>query len=227
VNLRVFRMFRCSIVKDRNESYRRFDKANVIFANFEATVGEIQQESKSVQQSTVMLSISPPGALDALQTLGFNLVSLSNNHAFDLNVKCIQNALQEVKRRNFVHAGIANVLAEAAAPAYLHTPKGTVALVAMASGLIQPGGSATATRAGVNELRIEAGGRPNDATKQLPAELGNEANAEHSRRILQSIRGAHQHADLVIVYEHNHVFPNKSFKTPFSEELPERLVPPD
>ena len=57
---------------------------------------------------------------------------------------------------------------EATAPAYLHTPHGTVALVASASGLITPGGSATADRPGVNELRVEAGGKPNEATADLP-----------------------------------------------------------
>ena len=36
---------------------------------------------------------------------------------------------------------------------------------------------------------------------------------------------AHKQADLVIVYEHNHIF-DKPFGTIFSEELPERLVPP-
>jgi poly-gamma-glutamate capsule biosynthesis protein CapA/YwtB (metallophosphatase superfamily) len=34
--------------------------------------------------------LSPPEALDALQTFGFNLVSLSNNHAFDLKVPGIR-----------------------------------------------------------------------------------------------------------------------------------------
>jgi poly-gamma-glutamate capsule biosynthesis protein CapA/YwtB (metallophosphatase superfamily) len=80
----------------------------------------------------------------------------------------------------------------------------------MASGLIADGASATATRPGVNELRVE----------------GNAPNAEDARRILQSIRNARQQADLVIVYQHNHVF-DKPFVTIMSEELPERLSPPD
>ena len=53
-----------------------------------------------------------------------------------------------------------------------------------------------------------------------------ERNNEDAQRILQSIRDAHKQADLVIVYEHNHIF-DKPFGTIFSEELPERLVPPD
>jgi poly-gamma-glutamate capsule biosynthesis protein CapA/YwtB (metallophosphatase superfamily) len=196
-------------------------KGDVIFTNFEATVLEKEQSTRDGR------FLSPPEALDALQALGFNLVALSDNHSFDLKVPGIQNTLREVKSRNLAHAGIGNTLEEAAAPGYLHTPKGTVALVGIASGLIAEGGSATATRPGVNELRIEAGGKPNESTSLLPAEPGNEPNPEDKRRILQSIRDARQHADVVIVYEHNHVFLNRPFGSLFREELPERLAPAD
>jgi poly-gamma-glutamate capsule biosynthesis protein CapA/YwtB (metallophosphatase superfamily) len=196
-------------------------KGDVIFTNFEATVIEKEQSTHDGR------FLSPPEALDALQALGFNLVALSDNHSFDLKVPGIQNTLREVKSRNLAHAGIGNTLEEAAAPGYLHTPKGTVALVAMASGLIADGGSATATRPGVNELRIEAGGKPNESTTLLPAEPGNEPNPEDKQRILQNIRDARQRADVVIVYEHNHVFLNRPFGALFFEELPERLAPAD
>ena len=196
-------------------------KGDVIFTNFEATVLEKEQSPLDGR------FLSPPESLDALQALGFNLVALSDNHSFDLKVPGIQNTLREVKSRNLAHAGIGNTLEEAAAPGYLQTPKGTVALVAMASGLIAEGGSATATRPGVNELRVEAGGKPNESTNLLPAEPGNEPNPEDKKRILQSIRVARQHADIVIVYEHNHVFLNRPFSALFNEELPERLAPAD
>ena len=194
---------------------------DVIFTNFEATVVE---KGQSLHDGRFL---SPPEALDALKALGFNLLALSDNHSFDLKVSGVQNTLREVKSRNIAHAGIGNNVAEAVAPGYLHTPKGTVALVAMASGLIAEGGSATATRPGVNELRIEAGGKPNESTTLLPPEPGNEPNAEDKQRILGSIHEARQHADLVIVYEHNHVFLNRPFGALLLEELPERLAPAD
>jgi len=181
-------------------------KGDVIFTNFESTV----IDEKKGQSRKDGRFLSPPEALGALKAFGFNLVSLANNHSWDLKVAGIQNALQEAGRLNLAHAGTGNTLAEAAAPGYLHTPKGTVALVAMASGLVEEGGSATATKPGVNELRVE-GGKPNE---------------EDAKRILQSIRDARKQADLVIVYEHNHVF-DKPFRTIMLEELPERLAPPD
>jgi poly-gamma-glutamate capsule biosynthesis protein CapA/YwtB (metallophosphatase superfamily) len=144
-----------------------------------------------------------------------------------MKVTGIQNTIREANSRSVVHAGTGNNLAEAAAPAYLRTPKGTIALIASSSGLIAPGGSATADRPGVNELRIEAGDKENEATEDLPGAHGNTPNPEDSQRILQSIRDARQHADLVIVYQHNHVFANHSFTTIFTEGMPERLAPND
>jgi len=185
---------------------KSFLMGDVIFTNFEATI----VDEKKGQSHMDGRFLSPPEALDALQSFGFNLVSLSNNHSWDLKTAGIQNTLEEAARLKLAHAGTGNTLAEAAAPGYLKTPKGTVALIGQASGLIEPGASATATRPGVNELRVE-GGTP---------------NAEDTQRILGSIREARKRADLVIVYEHNHVFPH-AFQTIMLEELPERLEPPD
>jgi poly-gamma-glutamate synthesis protein (capsule biosynthesis protein) len=79
----------------------------------------------------------------------------------------------------------------------------------------------------VNELRIEAGDKENEATVDLPGASGNTPNQGDSQRILQSIREARLHADLVIVYQHNHVFGSHSFATIFTEGMQERLAPND
>src|SRR6202142_879955 len=197
-------------------------KGDVVFTNLESAVAE---NGETVHEGRGFLT--PPEALDALKLFGFNLLSLSGNHAFDLKVTGIQNTIREADKRKIAHAGTGNTVAEAVAPGYLHTPKGTIALIASASGLIAPGGSATADRPGVNELRVEAGGLENEATEDLPGAPGNTPNPEDAQRILQSIREARQHADLVIVYQHNHVFSNHSFTTVFTEGLPERLAPND
>jgi len=197
-------------------------RGDVVFTNLESAVAE---KGQTTQEGRGFLT--PPEALDALKTFGFNLVALSGNHAFDLKVTGIQNTIREADSRKIVHAGTGNNVTEAVAPGYLHTPKGTIALIASASGLITPGGSATADRPGVNELRVEAGDKENEATQDLPGAPANTPNPEDSQRILQSIRDARQHADLVIVYQHNHVFSNHSFATIFTEGMPERLAPND
>jgi poly-gamma-glutamate capsule biosynthesis protein CapA/YwtB (metallophosphatase superfamily) len=93
-------------------------KGDVVFSNLEATVAE---KGETVQEGRGFLT--PPEALDALKSFGFNLLSLSGNHAFDLKVNGIQNTIREADSRKIVHAGTGNNLAEAAAPSYLHTPR--------------------------------------------------------------------------------------------------------
>jgi len=188
-------------------------KGDVVFTNFEATIFDVKKGQSPPDGRFIdgrFILVSPPEALDSLKTFGFNLLSLSNNHSWDLKVPGIENALEQAKRLDLVHAGIGHTVDGAAAPGYMHTPKGTVALVAMASGFIADGGSATATRPGVNELRVER----------------NAPNPEDAQRILRSIRDAKQRAELVIVSQHNHVF-DKPFATMLAERLPERLVPPE
>ena len=197
-------------------------KGDVVFTNLEGAVAE---KGETVNAGRGFLT--PPEALDALTTFGFNLLALSDNHAFDLKAIGIQNTLREANSRKIVHAGTGNNVAEAVAPGYLHTPQGTIALIASASGLISPEASATADRPGVNELRVEAGDKENEATEDLPGAPENRPNQEDSQRILQSIRDARQHADLVIVYQHSQVFGNHSFSTIFTEGMQERLAPND
>jgi len=201
-------------------------KGDVKFTNFEGTVAELGQPNDTVPQLRPNGGwLAPLGTLDSLQAVGFNLVSLSNNHAWDLRAVGIQNTLREASKLNLVHAGIGNALDEAVAPGYLHTPKGTVALIGIASGEVAPGGAATPTRPGVNELRVDQGSKGN--VIGLPSDrygIPLKRNEEDAQRILQSIRSAHQQADLVIVYQHNHIY-DKPFGTIMSEELPERLVP--
>ena len=195
-------------------------KGDVVFTNFE---GAVALPGQRVSEGRGFLA--PPEALDAFKALGFNLLSLSNNHAFDIQATGIRNTIAEANRRQIVHAGIGNTIGEAAAPAYLKTPKGTIALVSSASGLVAAGGMATAGSPGVNELRIKAGDKDNTARDDLPGAGPNTPNPEDAERILNSIREARSKADLVIVYQHNHVFSNRSFTTIFTYGMTERLAP--
>jgi poly-gamma-glutamate synthesis protein (capsule biosynthesis protein) len=185
---------------------KSFLNGDVVFTNFESTVLDVNK-GQSPKDGRFL---SPPEALEALKAFGFNLVSFANNHAWDLKVAGLQNANEHANKIGLAHAGTGNNIGEAVAPAYLKTPKGTVALIAIASGLLAEGAQATATRPGVNELHV----------------VNDTPNAEEAGRILASIREARAHADIVIVYEHQHIF-NKPFLTMMVEELPERLVPPD
>jgi poly-gamma-glutamate synthesis protein (capsule biosynthesis protein) len=193
---------------------------DVVFTNLEAAIA---QPGQTISEGRGFLT--PPEALDVLTGIGVNLLALAGNHAFDLKEIGIENTIREADGRQIVHAGTGRTLTDASAPAYLKTPQGTVALVASASGLIAAGGGAAADHAGVNELRVFAGDRQNNATDDLPGAPLNTPIAQDAQRILSSIREARQHADIVIVYQHNHVFGARSFSTIFTEGMPERLAP--
>jgi len=197
-------------------------RGDVVFTNFEGAIAEPGQSVTGGGRGF----LAPAEALDALGALGFNLLALSNNHAFDLGEPGIDNTLRAVEQRGIAHAGVGATLAQAASPTYLRVGNMTVALVASASGLIADGGAARADGRGVNELRIMAGDVVNEARADLPPGApANVPNREDAARILAAIREARARADLVVVYQHNHVFSNKSFSTIFSEGMGERLAP--
>jgi poly-gamma-glutamate synthesis protein (capsule biosynthesis protein) len=181
---------------------------DVAFTNFEGTIAEPGQPNQSTPAQGPRF-LAPPATLDALQALGFNLIDTSNNHAADLMVPGVLNTLKEADRIGLAHAGTGKTLAEATAPAYLKTAHGTVALVALASGSLPKGAIATDTQPGVDELRL--------SPENVP-------NPEDTKRILASIRDASKKSDLVIVYQHNHVF-DKPFGEMYTEGLPERMRP--
>src|SRR6202050_1238396 len=69
-------------------------KGDVMFTNLEAAIaekGDAAHEGRGF--------VTPPEALDALTTFGFNLLALSDNHAFDLKAPGIQNTIRETDRR--------------------------------------------------------------------------------------------------------------------------------
>src|SRR5918997_3672075 len=164
----------------------RLVDAEFAFSNYEAAVydptkGETTRSGRFA---------SPPESVEALADLGFNLMSLANNHSFDCGVPGILNTLEAAERSGMAFAGTGRNPEEAGRAAVIEAPEVSVALVAIASGLVLDG-RVTRTQPGVNELRVN----------------GSEPDAEDAARILASVRDAKAAADLVVVSHHNHHFP--------------------
>lgn len=126
--------------------------------------------------------------------MGFNLLSLSNNHAFDLGEAGLRITMDEVGRRGIAHAGTGLNDDDDAAPGFIDTPAGRVALIGMASGAAQltPETWAAPGHPGVNFLELRKDGT---------------LNPEQAQRILDSVHEAARQAPYVIVYQHNHYWP--------------------
>lgn len=178
------------------------------FTNFEAAVFDPSQ-GESYRSGRFA---SPPGAMEALQTFGFSLLSLANNHSFDIKESGIRNTLATAERIRIGHAGTGLNITHAGRAWFQDTPKGRIAFIALASGLINDG-RATDTHEGVNELRVVGG---------VPVQ-------EDVQRILQVVREARAQADIVIVSQHNHLYPGVERPADFTQillsELPVRLAP--
>lgn len=184
-------------------------KGDAAFTNFEAAV----YDPTKGQTTKDGRFASPPESMEALKSFGFNMLSLANNHSFDIKASGIENTLNTAKRLQLAYAGTGMDIDEADKPMIVKTPKGTIAFIALASGLIDEG-RATPTRLGVNELRVN-GGTP---------------NPEDVQRILRRVREAKSSADIVVVSQHNHLYPGVEAPADFTQlllsELPARLAPP-
>lgn len=162
--------------------------ADVVFTNLEGTVAP---SGAKVTPRSATTAFGGPEILDCLREMGFNLLSLANNHAWDLQEAGLISTRAEVARRGFGFAGTGSNADEAARAGFIETPAGRVALVAMASGGVQltPETRAGPTRAGVNFLELRADGTLDPAQQE---------------RILAAVRSAAREARLVIAYLHNH-----------------------
>jgi len=167
---------------------------DAVFTGLEAPVRT--PRSGSPTREGMFLHVAPPEVPGCLREMGFNVVALANNHAWDLGTEGILATRESVAAAGLAMAGTGRNLAEACAPGILETPP-RVALVAMATGKIAEGAAATATRPGVNELRMSGG----------------QLHAEDVDRNLAAIEDAASQADYVIVYLSNHQWGEDRAKT--------------
>lgn len=92
---------------------------------------------------------------------GFNLLSFANNHTLDYAHKGLLLTLKAVEEEGFPSAGVGRNLDEAAAPAYLDTGKGSVAVIGVVSTMMNIAAIAGRQsrripgRPGVNGLQVE------------------------------------------------------------------------
>lgn len=132
-------------------------KADLAFTNFEGTIFG-RQGGWPLKGS--FFGSSEPIVLDALKAIGFQALSLSNNHAFDLGPSGVLSTLEEVEKRGFLHAGLGRNHADASNAGIGTVGDRRVAIIAMDGG---PGPdfmyAADAchdrpARPGVNRLRL-------------------------------------------------------------------------
>lgn len=143
----------------------QLSRADASYVNLETTLH--RGEFYANQFSGGSYLRADPQTLEDVKAYGFNMLSFANNHSMDFDRGGLLATKQAVDDSGIVNAGAGANLDEAAAPAYLETPKGRVALVGVVSTMGTPlEGSYSAMagkqsrrypgRPGVNGMRIAA-----------------------------------------------------------------------
>jgi poly-gamma-glutamate synthesis protein (capsule biosynthesis protein) len=147
------------------QNYEGFDEirsfieqGDARFFNLETTLNYEGECFASQFSGGTYVRANPEMYYDMLR-YGFNMTSANNNHAFDFSFEGFARTLKTLNESGITHAGIGNNLHQAAAPAYLETDKGRVALVAVnlsfnAAMMAGEQSRRVAGRPGINGIRL-------------------------------------------------------------------------
>lgn len=129
------------------------------FFNLETTLNR-EGECFASQFSGGTYIRTNPEMLEDMKQFGFNMTSFNNNHAMDFSFEGLTKTLEHLDNGGWVHAGVGRNLDEAAAPRYLETPNGRVALIAVNTSfnpamMAGTQGRRVPGRPGINGIRIE------------------------------------------------------------------------
>jgi poly-gamma-glutamate capsule biosynthesis protein CapA/YwtB (metallophosphatase superfamily) len=127
---------------------------------------------------------SDPIVLDCLKDMGVDMLSLANNHSYDIGPGGVLSTIEEVARRGIMHAGTGIDKAASQRAGILADDTGSVGLIAVDAGP-QPdfvyatsGTAQVPARPGVNQLRVQPRLVLPDADlayfRELSARLGHE-----------------------------------------------------
>ncbi len=103
-----------------------FVNLEILFHNWEPQIIPATQSGGTYMQAD-------PSIAKELVWMGFDMVSMANNHTGDYGVGGLRSTTRAVDAVGLMHAGTGENLAEARAPGFLETPRGRVALLSAAS----------------------------------------------------------------------------------------------
>ena len=131
-------------------------KADARYVNLETTLHRGEYHANQFSGGSYLRA--DPETLEDVKEYGFNMLSFANNHSMDFDRGGLMATKDYVDAAGFVNAGVGANLDEAAAPAYLETPNGRVALIAAVSTMGTPLDISQSAMAGKQSRRFP--GRP-------------------------------------------------------------------
>ncbi len=113
------------------------EEGDARFFNLETTLNR-EGECFASQFSGGTYIRTNPEVLDDLKEFGFNMTSFNNNHAFDFSYEGFYKTMENIDKSGLIQAGTGMNLDEAAAPKFLDTKDGRVALIAINTSFESP-----------------------------------------------------------------------------------------
>lgn len=161
--------------------------ADASFFNLETTLNEPGECCAGALSGGTYIRTSKR-VLPGLRRFGFNMTSFNNNHALDFSYGGLLSTLEALEETDFVHAGVGRNLGDAAAPAYLDTSAGRVALIAVnttfSPDMIAGEQNARVPgRPGINGLRVKKYVRVTPEELKLVRELADKTGINVSQLI--------------------------------------------
>jgi poly-gamma-glutamate synthesis protein (capsule biosynthesis protein) len=168
------------------EVIKELGRGEVVSTDLEVAIRTAS--SGSPTRGSDLLHTTEASTLNCVAKLGFNLLALANNHAWDLGTQGVSATRHAVASAGFGYAGTGTDWQTATAGGR-NARYPDVALVSVAIGKIRDGAAATDSRGGVNEIRMAQPGT---------------LNAGDVARNLAAIRAASDEGQRVLVCLHNH-----------------------
>lgn len=147
------------IHKDSNgfsEIHEYLCRADARYVNLETTLHRGEYYANQFSGGSYLRA--DPETMEDVKAYGFNMLSFANNHSMDFDRGGLMATKKVVDEYGVVNAGVGANLDEAAAPAYLETPYGRVALIAAVSTMGTPLSASVCAMAGKQSRRFP--GRP-------------------------------------------------------------------
>lgn len=119
-----------------NELTEFIKKGDMSYFNLETTIN--RGESWGNQYGGGSWLKADPLVLEDAKRMGFNMLSFANNHSLDFSHWGLLKTVEALETSGIPHAGAGRNMAEAAAPVYLDTSKGRIALIGACSSFELP-----------------------------------------------------------------------------------------
>lgn len=138
----------------------QINKGEARFVNLETTIHKGEHFGGQFSGGSYLRA--DPVVLDDIKNYGFNMLTFANNHAFDFSYGGLLATKKALDDAGILNSGVGENLDEAAAPVYLDTKNGRIALISFVSSMVNPSAMAgkqsrrVKGRPGVNGLRCDS-----------------------------------------------------------------------